>query len=169
MNRAERRAAQHRSPAQHLRYSARTVELSAPRIVVMANASFAPMAALKAWIDTYDDPTAPAMTEQMLVELSGLWLGLTRGLYLNGTPLPRDDERAGNNRLASLFAGAAPTKSDLQQLHTLAARLINQAIKVKGWDTWKEAATDLSIKNEIAKRQSDSYWLGGWKHTGAAA
>ena len=48
----------------------------------MRNAASEPMEALKAWIDTYDDPDAPAMSEQMLVELCGLWLGLTRGLYL---------------------------------------------------------------------------------------
>lgn len=164
MSRAQRRAEKYRSPAQHLRYTSTVKQLSAPRVVVMHNAASAPMEALKAWIDTYEDPDAPAMSAQMLVELSGLWLGLTRGLYLQGTPLPREDERAGNNIMARMYAGGVMEKVELQRLHAMMGKLINLAIQVKGWELWTEAATDLAIKNEFAKRQSDSYWIGGWKH-----
>lgn len=165
MNRAARRAQQYRVPAQNLRVSTNVKRLSAPRIVVMHNAATEPMDALKAWIDTYEDPDAPAMSHQALVLLCGLWLGLTRGLYLQQDPLPRDEERAGNNILARLYAGAVVAKVDLQRMHHLMATVVNRAMQVKGWEVWAEAATDLAIKNEFAKRQSDDHWIGGWKHT----
>ena len=164
MNRTIRRAEQFRSPAQHLRYSAQTKHLSAPRIVVMRNAASEPMEALWRWVLTQGDPAAPAMSAQMLVELCGLWLGLTRGLHLNGTPFPRSQETGGNNILSRMYAGASMGVCELTAMHHLTAQLINAAMQVKGWEVWAEAATDLAIKNEFAKRQSDDWWIGGWKH-----
>lgn len=164
MNRAERRAKVYRVPAQNLRQTQTVKRFTPHRLIVMNGASDGPMDALKAFIDSYEDPDAPAMSEQNLVLLCGLWLGLTRGLYLNETPIPRDEERTGNNILSRMYAGAAVSKVELQRLHALAAKVVNAAMRVKGWEVWAEAATDLAIKNEFSKRQSDSYWIGGWKH-----
>lgn len=164
MSRAERRAAKFRRPAQHLRITQTVKRFSAPKIVIMRDATTEPMEGLKAWIDTYEDLDAPAMSEQALVLLIGLWLGLTRGLYLNGTPFPREQEREGNNLMSRMESGASMSLADLQRMYELAAQVVNAAIKINGWEVWAEAATDLAIKNELALRQSDSYWLGGWKH-----
>jgi len=103
MNRAERRAMQFSSPAAHLRHTKTVVQLSAPKIVMMRNATSEPMQALKDWIDTYDDPDAPAMSEQILVELSGIWLGFTRGLWLAGTPWRTMQRRVSFVENASAF------------------------------------------------------------------
>lgn len=168
MNRAERRAQKYRSPAAHLRFTQTVVQVSAPKIVVMRNATSEPMQALKDWINTYDDPDEPAMSAQMLAELCGVWLGFTRGLWLNGTPWPRDEERHGNNLMSRLFSGAVLSRADLVGLYEMLGRLINASIKVEGWGVWAEAASDLGIKNEFARRQSDDYWIGGWKHKDAS-
>ena len=68
-----------------------------------------------------------------------------------------------------MYAGAVMTKVELQRMHAMTARLINLAMQVPGWEVRSEAATDLGIKNEFAKRQSDSYWIGGWRHKESAA